>query len=200
MRDEEEKKGDVDTSGKPSSQTPSSWFLLMINIGMIMAGSMTTIFGKIIDQRVALPKAGVTGKVELVETEFKHPLIMNLLMFAGESILLLVLSIQLSKDPAAAARHMKNKVNPIIFSAPALLDTLGSFLNFTGLVLISASTYQIMKMLTMVFVVLLSITVLRKRYSIIQYLAVILVVAGLLLVTLFDIENTTDEKSLNPKI
>lgn len=93
---------------------------------------------------------------------------------------------------------MKNKVNPIIFSAPALLDTLGSFLNFTGLVLISASTYQIMKMLTMVFVVLLSITVLRKRYSIIQYMAVTLVVAGLLLVTLFDIENTSDDKTINP--
>ena len=60
---------------------------------MIMAGSMTTIFGKIIDQRVALPKAGATGEIEIVETEFKHPLIMNLLMFAGESILLLVLSI-----------------------------------------------------------------------------------------------------------
>ena len=60
---------------------------------MIMAGSMTTIFGKIIDQHVALPKANSSGQVELVETEFKHPLIMNLLMFAGESILLLVLSI-----------------------------------------------------------------------------------------------------------
>ena len=52
----------------------------------------------------------------------------------------------------------------------------------------------------MVFVVLLSITVLRKRYSIIQYLAVTFVVAGLLLVTLFDIENTSDDKSINPQI
>ena len=78
-------------------------------------------------------------------------------------------------------------MNPLVFSAPALLDTLGSFLNFTGLALISASTYQIMKMLTMVFVVLLSVTVLRKQYSIIQYLAVALVMAGLLFVSFFDV-------------
>ena len=101
---EEEKKGDADsittsTTGKPSPQTPSSWFLLMINIGMIMAGSMTTIFGKIIDQRVALPKASASGEMELVETEFKHPLIMNLLMFSGEATLLLALAFQLSKNP-----------------------------------------------------------------------------------------------------
>jgi len=83
----------------------------------------------------------VPGETILVETEFKHPLIMNLLMFSGESILLLVLAYQLSKDPVAAARHQKNKVNPMVFSAPALLDVIGSFLNFTGLALISASTY-----------------------------------------------------------
>ena len=77
----------------------------------------------------------------MVETEFKHPLIMNLLMFSGEAILLLMLNIKLSKDPVAAAHHKRNKLNPLVFSAPAFLDTIGSFLNFTGLALITASTY-----------------------------------------------------------
>ena len=75
------------------------------------------------------------------ETEFRHPLIMNLLMFCGEAILLIALYIKLARDPVAAAKHQKNKINPFVFSAPALLDTLGSFLNFTGLMLISASTF-----------------------------------------------------------
>lgn len=44
-----------------------------------------------------------------------------------------------------------------------------------------------MKMLSMVFVVLLSVTVLRKKYSIIQYLAVGLIMAGLLFVTYIDV-------------
>ena len=101
----------------------------------------------------------------MVDTEFRHPLIMNLLMFSGEATLLLALSYQLSKNPQAAAKHQKNKVNPLVFAAPALLDTLGSFLNFTGMMLISSGTFHIMRMLCMVFVVLLSVHVLRKKYN-----------------------------------
>ena len=109
---------------------------------MVIAGSMSTIFGKIMDQKIMMPKENPeTGSTELIETEFKHPLIMNLLMFSGEAILLLLLQIQLSKDPVAAAQHKKNKINPLVFSAPAFLDVIGSFLNFTGLTLISASSY-----------------------------------------------------------
>jgi len=143
-----------------------------------------------------MPKENAeTGIMEIVTTEFKHPLIMNLLMFSGEAILLLMLAIRLSKDPAAAAHHKKNKMNPLVFSAPAFLDTIGSFLNFTGLALISASSYQIMKMLCMPFVFLLSITVMRKSYLAIQYIAILVVICGLLFVSLQDIWNADTASS-----
>ena len=190
---EEIKEDSEDTQNKPSdNQDVSSKFKVMINIGMIVAGSLMTIFGKIIDQKVELPRAGPTGEITMVETEFRHPLIMNLLMFSGESILLLALALQLSRDPVAANRHQKNKVSPLVFMAPALLDTLGSFCNFTGLMLISASTYQIMRMLCMVFVVILSVTVLQKKYSVLQYMSVVMVIAGLLAVTMVDLGNTSE--------
>ena len=51
-----------------------------------------------------------------------------------------------------------------------------------------------MKMLCMVFVVLLSVTVLRKRYSLVQYLSVGLVVAGLLYVTIVDLYAVKDSE------
>lgn len=73
-----------------------------------------------------------------------------------------------------------------MFALPALLDTCGSYLNFAGLGLISASSYQILKMLCMVFVVILSVTVLKRSYSLIQYLAILLVMSGLTVVTLTD--------------
>ena len=82
---------------------------------------------------------------------------------------------------------MINKLNPIIFAGPALLDTIASFLSFTGLALISASTYQILKMLSMVFVVFLSIIALGKRYNLAQYLALLAITFGLTVVTLTDI-------------
>ena len=50
-----------------------------------------------------LPKTGANGETEMVETEFKHPLILNLLMFSGEALLLLMLAVQLARDPEAAA-------------------------------------------------------------------------------------------------
>ena len=100
-----------------------------------------------------------------METEFKHPLFMNLLMFIGETSLLLVLHYQLKRDPIAAANHAKNKVSPLTFVAPAALDTFGSFLNFTGLAYISASSYQILKMLCMPLVVLLSVIFFRRTFS-----------------------------------
>ena len=78
-------------------------------------------------------------------------------------------------------------MNPLVFAGPALLDTIASFLQFTGLALISASTYQILKMLCMVFTVFLSIVIFRRRYTLGQYLAILAVVCGLTVVTLSDI-------------
>ena len=79
------------TSSKPS--TPSLWFILMITIGMVTAGSLATILGKVMDQKVMIPDSNdsVGGSMSMIETEFKHPLLMNFLMFCGEASLLFVL-------------------------------------------------------------------------------------------------------------
>ena len=123
----------------------------------------------------------------MIESEFNHPLLMNLLMFAGEASLLLVLSYQHNGDKNAKAAHEKNKASPILFVIPALLDTCGSYLTFVSLALISASSYQILKMLCMVFVVILSRTVLKKSYSLAQYLAILVIMCGITVVTLTDL-------------
>ena len=125
--------------------------------------------------------------------EFKHPLIMNMLMFSGEIMLLLFLQIYLMKNPEAAVAHQQNKANPLLFLSPSFLDVCGSFLNFTGLALISASTYQILKMLSLVFVTFLSVTLLGRRYGLIQYLAIAVVITGLTIVSLQSINKNTNE-------
>ena len=64
----------------------------MITFGMVTAGSLATILGKVMDQKVMLPDSNDSGtSIAMKETEFKHPLIMNILMFLGEASLLLVL-------------------------------------------------------------------------------------------------------------
>lgn len=75
----------------------------------------------------------------------------------------------------------------MVLAAPAILDTLGSFLNFTGLMLMSSGAYHMMRMLCMVFVVLLSINVLRRQYTVAQFVGIGLVIFGLLFVSIMDL-------------
>ena len=49
-------------------------------------------------------------------------------------------------------------------------------------------------MLCMIFVVILSVIVLRKSYSFVQYTAVLTVIGGLTIVTLADIYKSQDAK------
>ena len=108
-------------------------------------------------------------------------------MFFGEACLLLVLRCKLSKDKVAKAAHEHNKISPFVFALPALIDTYGVYLNLTGLALISASSFQMLKMLSTVFVVILSVTVLKKSYNKMQYFAITLVLGGLTIVALTDV-------------
>ena len=84
----------------PDTDSYSNSYKLGVIACMILGGSFTTIFAKTIEMEIWLPKQTVNSQVpDWVLTEFKHPLIMNLLKFAGESILLPILSFKLIKDP-----------------------------------------------------------------------------------------------------
>ena len=159
---------------------------------MIFAGSGTTIFAKIIEEPIRDIDDPVTSSKDVTMTEFKHPLFMNLLMFGGEALLLLAFAAKLARDPAAKADYRNNAVNPVVFIGPAILDTLGSFLNWTGVYLISASSYVMLRMFQMVAVVFISVTLLDKRYTDFQYLALCVVIAGFLIVGGMDIYNSED--------
>ena len=54
-----------------------------MNLMMIAGGSCATIFAKLMSDHVLI--AGLEGKID---TNFKHPLVMSLLMFIGEALLL----------------------------------------------------------------------------------------------------------------
>ena len=126
--------------------------------------------------------------MKAVQIEFKHPILLNFFLFLGETMLFLVLKVQHYNDPVAKAHHEKNKINPIWFAVPACLDAIDSCLNHMGLMLITASTFQILENLAVVYVVVLSVILLRKRYICVQLAAVISVLGGLLLVTMAEIQ------------
>ena len=78
----------------------SASFVVFINIMMIVGGTMSTIFSKMVGQEVNMERVSGLDKngnmtYETVKTEFRHPLFLNLLMFTGEASLLVILSFQL---------------------------------------------------------------------------------------------------------
>ena len=144
-------------------------FKAAVNLGMILAGACTTIFAKIVEEPIteldadgALKK---NGNDTDAMTEFKHPLVMNLFMFGGETLLILVFALKLMRDPIAYANYKEKALSPAYFILPAIMDTLGSFLNWTGVYLISASSYAMLRMFQMVAVVFISVTLLDRFYS-----------------------------------
>ena len=58
-----------------------------------------------------------------------------------------------------------------------------------GLMLITASTFQILENLAVVYVVVLSVVLLRTRYVCVQLVAVFSVLGGLALVTIAEIKD-----------
>lgn len=101
--------------------------------------------------------------------------------------MLIVFHLKMHCDPALKTNYARNGANPLVYTVPALLDLIASFLNFTGLILLSASSYSMLRMLCLVFTVLLSATVRRQTYEGYQYTAVALVLLGLTIVGLADV-------------
>lgn len=73
---------------------------------------------------------------------------------------------------------------------PALLDTIDSCSNFIGLMMITASSFMILENLQAVHVLVLSLIILGKRYSLYQFSAILCVLGGLLLVTFQEIQDS----------
>jgi len=114
-------------------------------------------------------------------------------MFIGEAFLLVVYKITQLKDPRIAEIQSAQEINPCWCMLPACLEVCGSFLSFAGLLVVSASSYQILKMLSMIFVILISILVFRRGYGLQQWIAILQVIIGLCVVCAVSILSQASE-------
>ena len=67
---------------------------------MVVGGSLSTIFGKIINKDVEI-EVEEDGELIIKEIEFNHPMVLNLMMFSGEVLLLILLQFTFMKDRQA---------------------------------------------------------------------------------------------------
>lgn len=77
---------------------------------------------------------------------------------------------------------------------------IGSSLNFIGLILLAASTYQIMKTMLLLFLMLQSVIFLRRHYNLTQWLAMLTVVIGLGVVSIHNGESPEETQVGGPHI
>jgi len=151
------------------AQKISKFKLYLFLFGMLMTGSMTTIFVKL----QGFAKFNKDGE----KHKFNHAFVQAFIMFLGEFFCLLIYGVyrlfqrykygRVDKIPdlaEATRRGYRTQVNILIFIIPAFFDIFATSILFFGLMLIPASGYQMIRG-SMVFVVaIISMIFLNKRY------------------------------------
>lgn len=145
-----------------------------------------------------LPTAASLDDGKTRRPNFRHALFSLVLVFLGQSSLLLVFKLMTPRDGDSAeaslerAEPPKRKANPWYFSIAAVFDACGTFGTLTGLCILAASSYQMLKVLCLIFIMLLSRSMLGRQYSGAQYVAVVVITCGLALVAMVEFDRDAD--------
>lgn len=157
---------------------------------LVFTGSINTLATKWADNSYSI---GRDGKLRL----FDHPFLQAVGMFLGELSCLLVFRLVFwyytRKAKAGEAVELPPSVsgsrdfNPLIFLPPAMCDLFGTSIMYIGLNLTYASSFQMLRGAVIIFTGLLSVAFLGRRLRSYEWLGIMAVMCGLVVVGLSDI-------------
>merc|ERR1712062_219332 len=139
---------------------------------------------------------------------FRHPFLQACGMFVGEMMCMVAYKlvkcyrnrrssqnsgIQVQNEEEA--QEQRPSYNPFIFLPPALCDMTATSIQYIGLTLTYASSFQMLRGAVIIFTGLLSMIFLRKRLEWFRWSGMILVIGGLVTVGLTDILYTPNGKN-----
>ncbi|VDP13923.1 unnamed protein product [Soboliphyme baturini] len=128
-------------------------------------------------------------------------------MFLGESICTVAFFIWAKrsifhctrKKPEEGAEKEPTRLNiyfnPLIFFIPSILDLIASGLNFTGLTMTNASSYQMLRGAVIFFTGFLSVAFLHRKVIAYKWVGIFIVIAGLVVVGVSDFIAGSKESS-----
>ncbi|KAF8058115.1 SLC35F6 [Scenedesmus sp. PABB004] len=162
--------------------------VVVLSLCMLITGTINTIATKYQDITVVgtLPDG--------TPLTFKHPAVQSACMFFGEALCLIPYFIlrwrrrkAKRRDPAYVpmAREEKRSrrlARVLAFAVPTLCDATGTTLMNVGLIYTYASTYQMLRGTLVLFAGLFTVTLLRRRLYIHNWLGMVLITAGAALV------------------
>lgn len=172
--------------------TPYQYVLALM---MIVTGSINTLATKWADDAKS---KGINDKVR----PFNHPFLQAVAMFFGEFLCFLAYKgmYLYYKKKDYTNEMMPDSVrgstsfSPFIFLPPALCDMTATSLMYIGLILTSPSSFQMLRGALIVFTGLLSVAFLGRRLKIYEWLGILLVICGLVIVGLSNIISGKDSQ------
>lgn len=167
---------------------------------MVITGSINTLSTKWADTMESVNSAGELEK-------FQHPFFQADGMFLGEILCLITFYIQRTvirrrqreQIEMAPVNQQDVKFPKIVFVAPALCDMLATSTMYLGLTLTYASSFQMLRGAVIIFTGLLSVAFLGRKLRYFQWLGIVAVIAGLVVVGVSDFisGDTEGEYTLN---
>lgn len=165
-------------------------YQVFLALMLVFTGSINTLATKWADSSLSV---GRDGKLRL----FDHPFLQAVGMFLGEMSCLLAFRVVFfyytRKAKAGEAVELPPSVsgsrdfNPLIFLPPAMCDLVGTSIMYIGLNLTYASSFQMLRGAVIIFTGLLSVAFLGRRLRSYEWIGILAVMCGLVVVGLSDI-------------
>jgi len=171
----------------------------LIALLMVITGSINTISTKWADMTESEGRPNGNKTMH----SFNHPFVQSAGMFLGEITCLLAFMIIRSyfkkvkkvEDTELPEMVRSDKFNRFIFFIPALLDMTATTTMYIGLNMTYASSFQMLRGALIVFTGILTITVLKRKLMVFQWLGIFVIIVGLAVVGSNDFLKKTDSNS-----
>eukprot|EP00096_Caligus_rogercresseyi_P014440 TRINITY_DN6960_c0_g1_i2.p1 TRINITY_DN6960_c0_g1~~TRINITY_DN6960_c0_g1_i2.p1 ORF type:complete len:423 (+),score=100.03 TRINITY_DN6960_c0_g1_i2:169-1437(+) len=162
---------------------------------MVITGSINTLSVKWANEIKAVNSVGVS-------TEFNHPFLQAVTMFLGEMLCMVayfgmqVFNRYRNREQEADSSDKLPFTwrQSWIFFVPAMLDMSATSIMYVGLTLTSASSFQMLRGAVIIFTGIASMIFLKKRLKWFQWLGMVVVCVGLVLVAVADLMNPSSDE------
>lgn len=167
---------------------------LLLALLMLVTGSINTLSVKWADTMTS-------ESTDHVERGFRHPFLQACGMFLGEMFCMVAFVIVTwYRRRRARINNIEPepelpRYNPFIFLPPALCDMTATSVQYIGLTLTYASSFQMLRGAVIIFTGLLSMLFLRRRLQIFRWIGILFVIGGLVTVGVCDLIYITPSNS-----
>jgi len=178
-----------------------SVFQIIVVIGMVATGTLNTISAGYQQRQKGKGRDWASeerGFVEGKTKNFDHPYLQAMGMMLGECLCMIAFLVmtRIFKRGLPGDQAKTEGFSPLILYPAALFDLIGTSLNYVGMILSTPSSFQMLRGSVIVFTAGLSIVLLKRWPKPYQWLGIVVVICGLIVVGAGDLIYKEEETYL----